>query len=151
MALPSSTSPILNQSLNLILAVASNIRENGSNAVTTLAGGSVSTDYVFRLLDQLQSTIVTLNQVKNTAGLSTYATTQLPGYAGTLLTDINATIAACQACIDWVVANFPKDSTATWLMSESLNADGSRTPRQFSPAQTVGLRTALTSLIAKIG
>jgi hypothetical protein len=152
MALPSATSAALNQALNQIMATSSDIKVNGANAVSTLAAGSVDTNYVFMLLDRLRQTIVTLNQVKGVAGLNAYATAQLPGYAGAMVADINATIAACQACIDWVVGIFPKDaSVPPWLLAESLNADGSRTPRLFTPAQTAGLRTALTSLIATIG
>lgn len=152
MALPSSTSAVLNQALNQVLSTSSDIKVHGGNAATTLAAGPVDTNYIFLLLDRLQQTIVTLNQVKGVAGLNAYATQQLPGYAGAMVTDINATISACQNCIDWVVANFPKDgSVPPWLLGHHLNADGSRLPRTFLPADTAGLRTALTALVATIG
>lgn len=151
MALPSATSAALNQALNQIMATSSDIKVNGGNAVTTLAAGNVDTNYIFLLLDRLRQTIITLNQVKGVAGLNAYATAQLPSYAGAMVADINATISACQACIDSVISTFPKDSTALWVLAESINADGSRTLRQFTPAQTAGLRTALTNLVATIG
>jgi hypothetical protein len=151
MTLPSAVNPMLNSALNTVLQQSANIKGQGQTIVATLAASSVTTDYVFWLLDQLRNVINSLNQVKDTVGLNAYATAQLPGYAGTMVNDIGATTAACQACIDWVVTNFPKDSTALFLLAETLNADGSRTPRSFTPAQTAGLRTALTSLIATIG
>ncbi len=55
---------------------------------------------------------------------------------------------AAQSVISWVIANFP--ASGGFLQAYTLNADGSRTPRSFSTAQTAGLQTALTSFVATI-
>jgi len=148
---PGSTKTSLGYALQNVQNIADSAKTTASNAVTTLAAGSVDTTYVFKLLDQLKSLIDTLNTSSAVSGLDAYATAQIPNYTGTLSSDITATKSAAQACIDWVVTNFPKDSTATYLLAQSLNNDGTRTSRSFSSAQTAGLRTALNNLIATIG
>lgn len=150
MALPASTSS-LQETLLTVKGASLVAKGTAQDAFTTLGAGNVDTVWVFLLLDKLRALISAANGWAAVAGINAYATAQLPGYAGTLTTDIQAVITAAQACIDWVVTNFPKDSTNTWLLGFSLNADGSRTARNFTPAQTAGLRTALQSLINAIG
>jgi hypothetical protein len=114
--------------------------------VTVMAANSIDSGYVFTMLDQLKSIVDNLNTWKAVTGLNTYATAQ--GYSGTMTTDVTAIVTAATACISWVVTNFP--SSAGFLQSHTLNADGTRTPRSFTPAQTAGLQTAVTALIATI-
>src|SRR5262249_24421075 len=130
-----------------------NIRSNAGgwkaqaqNALTSLQAGSVNSDFIFRLLDQTGGAISALTAWKAVSGLDTYATGQ--GYLGTLTTDCNSSITAAQAVISWVVTNFP--ASGGFLQAYTLNADGSRTPRSFTSAQTAGLQTALTNFIATI-
>jgi len=125
---------------------AANWKAQAQNANISLAG-TVNTDFIFRMLDQLGGAISSLNQWKAIAGLDTYATGQ--GYTGTISADCTTTVSAAQNCISWVVTNFP--NSGGFLQSHTLNADGSRTPRTFTTAQTAGLQTALTSFIATIG
>lgn len=152
MTLPAA---LTQESLPFALATVQNYaaqaRERATGAVTTMAAGSVDTGFIFSLLDALSGLIVNLNSVKTLVGLDSYATGNVPGYSGTMTADIAATVNAAQASIDWVVANFPKDNTATWLLAFSLGANGSRTMRSFTSAQTAGFRTTLNSLIATIG
>lgn len=148
---PSLTSKSLAYALSVVQNYAAQAKDRGTNAVAVMAAGPVDTTFVFNLLDALNGLIAQLNTVKNTAGLDAYAAAQVPGYAGTMSNDITATVNAAQACIDWVVANFPKDSTATFLLAQSLNADGSRAMRSFTSVQTLGFRTALNNLLATIG
>lgn len=148
---PALTKNSLSYALNQVQNYAAQTKDRATSAVAVMAAGPVDTNFVFNLLDALNGLIAGLNAVKNTAGLDAYATSQVPGYAGTMSSDITATINAAQACIDWVVTNFPKDSTASFLLAQSLNADGSRTNRNFTSGQTTGFRTALNNLLATIG
>jgi hypothetical protein len=122
-------------------------KNNSQVALTNLQSGPITSDYIFTMLDQLRGAIASLTTYKAVSGLDTYATQQ--GYPGTYTVDITINIADLQACLDWIAANFP--ASGGWLQASSLNADGSRTPRSFSTAQTAGLQTALTTLIASIG
>lgn len=148
---PALTQNSLPYALGVVQNYAALAKEKATSAVATMTAGAVDTIFVFTLLDQLSGLIANLNAVKNTAGLNSRATADVPTYAGTMTTDITSTINAAQACIDWVVANFPKDASATWLLAFSLNASGTRSARSFSSAQTAGLRTALNDLLATIG
>lgn len=146
---PALTKNSLAYALNQVQNYAAQAKDRATSAVAVMAAGPVDTLFVFSLLDQLNGLIAGLNAVKSTAGLDAYATVQVSSYVGTMSTDITATINAAQACIDWVVANFP--SNTGFLMGEQLNANGTRTQRSFSTVQTAGFRTALNSLLATIG
>lgn len=150
MAAPSLSSPVLHQALNQILGQFSGTRQQAVDALATLQAGSVDTAWIFNALDTMRDAIARFNRFKTVTGLDSYATAQVPGYAGTISADINTTISAIQACIDWIIANFPKDTTATWILALQLNADGTRTPRSFTSVQTAGLQTRLQTLIATI-
>lgn len=151
MALPASSIMSLPDTLRSIQVTAQSVKAQGGNALISLQTTNVSTNFVFQFLDQVAGLISAMNAWVNTPGLNAYATANLPGYAGTLTSDITTAINAAQACIDWVVTNFPKDSTNTFILAESLNASGSRTPRTFTPAQTAGLQTLLQNFLATIG
>lgn len=147
MALQSSNTLLAGDAFSLIRGNATGWKAQAQNALSTAQGGSINSDFVFRLLDQTAGAINALTLWKATAGLDAYATGQ--SYPTTLTTDCNSCVTAAQAIISWVVANFP--ASGGFLQSHTLNADGSRTPRSFTPAQTAGLQTALTNFIATIG
>jgi hypothetical protein len=146
MALQSSNTMLAGEAYAAIRSNAASWKAQAQNANVSLAGGSVTSDFVFRMLDQLAGAIVALNTWKAVAGLDTYATGQ--GYTGTMSADCASSVTAAQACIAWVVTNFP--NAGGFLQSHTLNADGSRTPRSFTPAQTAGLQTAMTAFVATI-
>jgi len=146
--------PATNLNLNTILTqvqqLCGNWRSYAQQAVTTLAAGSVNSDYVFSFLDVMRSNWTRLGVLAGAPGLDAYATQAIQGYAGTLSVDITATRNAAVAVVNWVVTNFPKDSTNSFILSHTLNGDGTRTPRIFTSTDTAGLRTALNSFIATI-
>lgn len=132
---------------NAIRSNAAGVKAQAQNALISLQSGPVSSDFLFRMLDQLSSIIAALNTWKVIAGLDTYATAQ--GYTGSLAGDCTSAVTAAQSCIAWVVANFP--AAGGFLQSHTLNADGSRTARSFTSVQTAGLQTNLQAFIATIG
>jgi len=149
--MPLQTSNVLNPSeaVARIRAIASGARSQAQSYLATLQAGPVESDWIYSFLTQIrEGFIVNMTAIVSVPGLDAYATAQ--GYNGTISSDVNAAVAAAQACINWVVTNFPKDSTNTWILSEKLNADGTRTPRAFTTAQTAGLQTALTNFIASM-
>ncbi len=129
-----------------IRSVAQGTRSGAQRFLTALQNSSVDTLLVFSILDAAKGFILNMNTWKTVAGLDAYATSQ--GYSGTLTSDMTACVAAAQACIDWVVANFP--TSGGFMQAFSLNVDGSRAPRSFTPAQTAGLQSALTAFMATI-
>lgn len=146
MALQSSNTMLAGEAFTAIRQNAAGYKAQAQNALVSLAG-TINSDFVFQVLDQLGGAIVALNTWKAVSGLDTYATAQ--GYIGTMSTDCAASVTSAQSCITWIVTNFP--SSAGFLQAYALNADGSRTPRTFTSTQTAGLQTALTAFIATIG
>lgn len=146
MALQSSNTMLAGEAFAAIRSNAAGWKAQAQNALASLAN-PVNSDFVFRMLDQLGGIVSALTAWKAVTGLDTLATAQ--GYAGTMSTDCAATITAAQTCIAWVVANFP--NSGGFLQAYTLNADGTRTPRSFTSAQTAGLQTDLTAFIATIG
>lgn len=120
------------------------IKAQATAYIGVMSASSISTAYVFMILDQLAAVVTNLNQYKNLAGLNAYAAANVPGYAGTMTTDIAAIITAAQAATSWVVTNA---SSTVWY---TLNADGTRAMASFTPAQTAGFQTALNTLAATI-
>jgi hypothetical protein len=151
MTLPSSSSPYLGQAFIQVMGQSAGIKAQAIAALGQLQSGNVDANWIFNAVDIMRDAITRFNLYKNVAGLNAYATAQVSGYAGTMTTDITTTIAAIQDCMDWIVANFPKDTTAVYILAFTMAADGSRTPRLFTPAQTAGLQTKLQTLIATIG
>lgn len=149
MALPSSNGLFLAQALNQVLGQAAGTKQQAQDALTALQN-PVPTATIFNMLDAMADALGRFNRFKGVQGLDAYASAQVPGYSGSMAADIAATQTAIQACIDWIVTNFPKDTSATWLLAFQLSPDGSRTPRSFSSAQTAGLQTKLQALIATI-
>ncbi len=146
MPLQSNNTFLAGEAYSAIRTNAAGYKAQAQNALTACQGGSINSDFVFRLLDQTAAAINALTQWEAVTGLNTYATGQ--GYSGTMATDCVSSITAAQAILAWVVANFP--ASGGFLQAYSLNADGSRTPRSFTSAQTAGLQTALTNFIATI-
>jgi hypothetical protein len=146
------STPALYQALTQILGMSDRTKYLAQGALTTLQAGSVSADWVFEFLNSCDNAIRNFNRFKTVTGLDAYAQEQLPGYVGTMTNDLTAVVNAIQSCVDWVVTNFPKDSTDTYLLAySSLAADGTKTPRMFTSAQTAGLQTQLSAVIALIG
>jgi hypothetical protein len=152
MALPAggTSGQALSVVLSTLQSSASAAKGAAQSYLATLQGGTVDTAFIFNILDAARGFIATMNVYSGVTGLNAYATSTVSGYAGTLTTDITASIAAAQAVINWVIANFPKDSTVTWLLAYKLNADGTRTANTFTTAQTAGLQTLIQSFIATI-
>lgn len=125
---------------------AAQVKANAQGIHDQLVASGGDTQAIYTICDQMKAWIGFLNTWKAVPGLDAYATSQ--GYGGTLSADMTTCASAGQACIDWIVANFP--TAGGWLQAQSFNPDGTRNQRQFTSAQTAGLQTALTNFIATI-
>jgi hypothetical protein len=130
---------------------AAGIKQQAVDGLALLQSGPVDANWIFNAADIMRNTISSFNRFSGVVGLNAYATAQIPNYAGTMTVDIAATVMSVQGCLDWIVLNFPKDTTATFVLAYILNADGTRTARSFTTVQTAGLQTKLQALIATIG
>src|SRR4029077_4804931 len=134
------------EAYSLIRSNALGMKQQASGYLSSLQGGNVTTTFAFQVLDQTRNFINNMQAWGAVNGLDAYATGQ--GYSGSMAADVTTCVTAAQAVIAWAVSNFP--SAGGFLQGESLNADGSRTQRQFTPAQTGGWQTAVSNFIATI-
>lgn len=118
------------------------------SAVSTLTG-TVDANFVFQLVDNVRAAISLLNRDASVSGMGAYAQAQYNDNTYDVATEFNGMVNALNGVISWVVTNFPKD-TGQFLQAYKINADGSRAPATFTPAQTAGLTSALNSAIATI-
>ncbi len=150
MAIPASTKSKPDAFLAIMRA--SSIARNGAvSALATMQAGNVDTDFAFRILDQARTFIAQMNLWKGVPGIDAFFTANVPGYVGVITTDIDTAVTAAQAILNWLVTNFPRDTTSnTWLLAQELNADGTRTLRQFTTVQTAGLQTLMQNFLNTI-
>lgn len=148
------TLPVTSMLSSVILQIenaASAAKAQAQSALTRLQSGNVDSVWVMNFLDQVRTIVDQIDRAAAVPGLAAYASANIPNYSGDLSADLNATRSAAAACITWVFNNFPKDSASGYSLALIINADGSRTSRQFTPAQTGGLQAALQNFIATIG
>ena len=148
MTTPSSSTAVV---IGNIVSMAVNTKQQANLWYAKLTGGSVSSDDIFGLAVGIKGFIDNLVALRSTSGIDALAPTIISGYSGTLTADVDTVVNKLRACNDWIVANFPKDSTATYLMSHTINADGTRMARTFTPAQTAGLAIAVAAVRDSIG
>lgn len=117
-------------------------------ASTDLAG-NVNSDMVFRLVDETRSAISILNQQAAVPGIGAYAQQQFNDATYDVAAEFSNMVAKLTAVVTWIFNNFPKDGSG-FLLGYTINADGSRAPRVFAPASTVGLKAAVDGVIAAI-
>lgn len=115
---------------------------------TKMAAGDVGAAYVLGIYTRLAGVQASLNTAKATPGIAAYAQTQKDDGTLDVVAEFNSVLAAIAGAITWIETSFPT-STEDWLQSQKMES-GSITERQFTPAQTSGLRAALAAIIATI-
>ena len=112
-----------------------------------MAAGTVSGNVIRQLLDRLLIAKTTFQSVAAVPGIAAYAQAQ----EGDGAYDVAAEFTAMTDAIDdvgaWILANVP--TSGGYVQMEQWSASGVSV-RQFTTAQTAGLRTQLDALIATI-
>lgn len=115
---------------------------------TEFASGATS-ERVLDVLATLQAFGVELDAVKSTPGIAAYAQDQ----EGDPTYDVAAEFVAVLALLDTVssaiIAAFPRDAN-NYLLAETMDANGVRTPRNFTGAALSGIRANLDAVSAGI-
>lgn len=88
--------------------------------------------------------------ISTTQGLVDYANAQHPDVPTyDVVTEYNAVMSEIDNALAWIAANIPADGSGYELVYQR-NPDGSKVYREFTPAQTTGLRTTLSAIEALI-
>lgn len=111
------------------------------------AAGNVSANLVIELHWKMIWVKARFDAAAAVPGLAAYAQAQLGNPSLDIAAEFSAMVAQVVATRDWIITNFP--SAGGYIQKDTLDASGV-TVRQFTPAQTAGLRTVLDALIATI-
>ena len=99
---------------------------------------------IFRTLERANNQF---NTLKTTPGLADYAKDQEVDPTYNIVAEFTSMQSTITASIDWIVANIPTNVTAK---TPDNWGDGTLISNTFTPAQTSGLRTQLSSVITEI-
>ncbi len=125
------------------------VKQFATQARNALLAGAVSANAVIQIMTNLKSSIEVWDSVSSLPGITQYAKDQEDDQAYNVVAEFTTMRTEAVAARDWVITNFPK-STGNFIEKDTLELDGAITVRQFTPAQTTGLQTALADLIAAI-
>jgi hypothetical protein len=114
------------------------------------AAGNVTSSQILDLMVGLHQDRVALAAAAATPGIGPYAQAQKNAPGLDIAAEFNNLLAGIDGAISWITANFPKDANGFLLAQNFGGPGGTPLDRQFTPAQTAGLRTALDSLTALI-
>ena len=110
--------------------------------------GDISSSQILGLAGNLRSARILMEERRVISGITEYAKTQEDDVTYDVSAEYVIMRGALDAILMWISSAMPE--SGGYLQVETLNADGSITYRNFSTAQTAGLRTALDTLIASI-
>ena len=113
--------------------------------------GNISSSLILGFATYLADARLAMQSAASVQGIAAYAQAQINDPTFDIVTSYNDLVTTIDATIAWVIANFPKDASG-YLLATQFNANnsGRTVDRQFTPAQTAGLRTTLDTLIAAI-
>lgn len=115
---------------------------------TATAAGAVSANLLVEVFWRLVQVKERFDLAAAVSGMAAYAQAQLGNGSLDIAAEFTAMVAAVVATREWMITHFP--SNGGYILKDQLTAAGV-VVRQFSPAETAGLRTQLTALIATIG
>ena len=125
------------------------VKKAAENLRTLAAAGTASASNLLDFATFLADARVDLVKYSGIPGIEAYAQQQINDPTLDLDNAFSTMIAAMDGCRDWIVANFPKEGNG-YLLAQTILANGRQQDRVFSSAQTTGLQSALTVLIATI-
>lgn len=120
-----------------------------TQARNALIAGNVSANAVLQIMSNMKSSIELWDSVSSLPGIAQFAKDQQDDPDYDVVAEFLAMKNEAVATRDWVITNFPK-SAGDFIEKDTLEADGAITVRFFTPAQTTGLQTALSDLVAAI-
>lgn len=149
MAWPTQTTT-LNDALSSVDRAARMLKERSAAFRAQAAGGNVAADRITE--DVLRYLIVardTFAAAATVPGIKAFVAGQR-GVTEQAVTDAFSGMAeAVEGAITWIATNLPKDASG-YLLLRQIDSEGAISQRQFTPAQTAGLRAALTAVEATI-
>jgi len=124
------------------------VKQFATQARNALIAGNVSANAVIQIMSNLKSSIEVWDTVSALSGIAQFARDQEDDQTYNVVAEFSSMRTEAVAARDWVINNFPE--SGGFIQKDTLEVDGAITVRVFTPAQTVGLQTALADLVAAI-
>lgn len=150
MPFPSSTGTKGNtdaKAFDGVQSVASLVKADSIALRGQSAAGPVGASAIRNYLTRLADNRVQLVAYTAVPGIDAYALARTGDSA--IIAEYTTMLAAMDACLAWVITNYPKDGSA-YLLDTKFNAQGRTVDRTFSTAELATFRTQLDALIATI-
>jgi hypothetical protein len=122
------------------------LRDTVSVFKSQIDSGSKGSDEVLNLMRGIKIARDQLSAYAAAPGIDVQAREQYNDPALNFSTELTAIVTACDNCLSWVSANFPKDANG-WLLKDKI-VDGAIDNRVFTQAQLVTFSTTLGTLLA---
>ena len=142
------TTDLIGKQYEDIKFAAARLKARCQVAVSHMTAGDVDSNEVTNLYRELGNARDKANEWSLISGIGLYASTVEEDTEYDLVAELTAISSACSTCLGWIETNFPESNG--WILAYQLS-NGDIVPRQFTPTQTTGLRTALQTIIALIG
>ena len=115
----------------------------------TSAAGNIGFTLIERFFEFIVAANARFEQLKAVPGIAQYAKDQVDNQLIDIVAEFNAMQTAIVDVITWVTTNIPKDGSG-YLLVRQIDVGNNIVDRQFTPAQSAGLRTQLDALLATI-
>ena len=138
----------LSATLAQVDAAARELRSLAARQITQLAAANVESSAVLGIYMRLRAYQQRFSAAAQVEGLAAYAQAAKGNDTLDIAAEFVAMLAAIDAAADWIGAALPKDASG-YLLVQTLGENGP-IDRQFTPAQTAGLRTALQGIVDTI-
>jgi hypothetical protein len=139
------------QAFGTLRDVAASVKSRSASLNAACAAGNVGSGALLDYATYLADAKLSLQAASSVSGIAAFAQEQIGDATFDIVASFTAMMAQIDATTAWFIANFPKDGSGFLLAKTFAAANNGRTQdRQFTPAQTAGLRTVLDALIATI-
>ncbi len=128
---------------------AARLRSFAVAAQQQMAAGSVSANAVVQVLGRMKDSITLWAQVTAMPGIAAYARNEEDDVGYDIVAEFLAMDIEARGTRDWILTNFPT-AVSGEILKDTMEVNGDITVRQFTPAETAGLQSALGLLIATI-
>jgi hypothetical protein len=117
-----------------------------SGKISEINDTPTSTHKLLEILATLRQARQLLDNAAATPGLAAYAINEQDDAGYDIAAEYTTLRAAIQDAIAWMATNFPRNSAGTFILVDSMDADGDVTPHYFMLADLGDLPTRLQAV-----
>lgn len=134
--------------LHQIQSAAEWIKTNAGALRDESALGNIRADRLMKFPGLLYSYRQQIAEAATTPGIGQYAKDQFNNQAFDIVAEYNAMVSAIDNTIAWITTNFPNSGGD--LRVYTFDANGNLVSKEWTPAQTAGLRAQIDALVSTI-